>query len=72
MNGPDIGIGVEALGSNVRRAEVLRALEKKLLWLSSWMIHHANHIRPQPGRAESGRASGLLRVDRVRNGSFVF
>ena len=46
MNGPDIGIGVEALGSNVRRAEVLRALEKKLLWLSSWMIHHANHIRP--------------------------
>ena len=24
----------------------LRALERKLLWLSAWMIHHANHIRP--------------------------
>ncbi len=24
----------------------LRELEKKVLWLSSWMIHNANHIRP--------------------------
>ena len=24
----------------------LQALERKVLWLSSWMIHHANHIRP--------------------------
>ncbi len=24
----------------------LKALEHKVLWLSSWMIHHANHIRP--------------------------
>ena len=24
----------------------LKALEQKILWLSSWMIHHANHIRP--------------------------
>jgi pyruvate dehydrogenase E1 component len=24
----------------------LRALERKVLWLSSWIIHHANHIRP--------------------------
>ncbi len=29
-----------------RRLHVLKQLEKKLLWLSSWMIHHANHIRP--------------------------
>src|SRR5690242_9718181 len=26
---------------------MLRALEDKLLWLSSWMIHHANQIRPK-------------------------
>ncbi len=26
--------------------EMMSALEKKLLWLSSWMIHHANHVRP--------------------------
>ena len=25
----------------------LRALEQKVLWLSVWMIHHANHIRPK-------------------------
>jgi pyruvate dehydrogenase E1 component len=25
--------------------EILAALEKKVLWLSSWTIHHANHIR---------------------------
>jgi pyruvate dehydrogenase E1 component len=24
----------------------LRALEQKVLWLAVWMIHHANHIRP--------------------------
>jgi pyruvate dehydrogenase E1 component len=24
----------------------LAALERKVLWLSSWMIHHANHLRP--------------------------
>ncbi|MGA8194577.1 MAG: 1-deoxy-D-xylulose-5-phosphate synthase N-terminal domain-containing protein [Acetobacteraceae bacterium] len=28
------------------RAHVLKQVEKKLLWLSSWMIHNANHIRP--------------------------
>jgi pyruvate dehydrogenase E1 component len=25
---------------------MLGQIERKLLWLSSWMIHHANHIRP--------------------------
>ncbi|ESR26591.1 pyruvate dehydrogenase E1 component [Lutibaculum baratangense] len=24
----------------------LKAIERKLLWLSSWTIHHANHLRP--------------------------
>src|ERR1700760_2371859 len=28
------------------RLETLSALAKKVLWLSSWTIHHANHIRP--------------------------
>jgi pyruvate dehydrogenase E1 component len=26
--------------------DVLKALEQKILWLSTWMIHNANHIRP--------------------------
>jgi pyruvate dehydrogenase E1 component len=30
----------------VDRLTVLRALERKVLWLSTWMIHHANHLRP--------------------------
>src|SRR6059036_2020192 len=24
---------------------ILRELEKKVLWLASWTIHHANHVR---------------------------
>jgi pyruvate dehydrogenase E1 component len=30
-----------------RRLECLRALERKVLWLSTWMIHEANHVRPR-------------------------
>ncbi|HJQ61003.1 MAG TPA: transketolase [Vineibacter sp.] len=29
-----------------RRLRLLRELERKVLWLSAWTIHHANHIRP--------------------------
>jgi pyruvate dehydrogenase E1 component len=29
-----------------QRLRLLHELERKLLWLSAWMIHHANHIRP--------------------------
>ncbi|MGL4395918.1 MAG: transketolase-like TK C-terminal-containing protein [Hyphomicrobium sp.] len=28
------------------KLDILRALDQKVLWLSSWMIHNANHIRP--------------------------
>ena len=28
------------------RLDILNALTRKVLWLSSWTIHHANHIRP--------------------------
>jgi pyruvate dehydrogenase E1 component len=28
------------------RLACLREIERKVLWLSSWMIHNANHIRP--------------------------
>jgi pyruvate dehydrogenase E1 component len=39
--GPD-----QRLAQDPQRLRVLHALERKLLWLSAWMIHHANHIRP--------------------------
>jgi pyruvate dehydrogenase E1 component len=28
------------------RIRLLHQVERKLLWLSAWMIHHANHLRP--------------------------
>jgi pyruvate dehydrogenase E1 component len=28
------------------RIKILQELTRKVLWLASWMIHHANHIRP--------------------------
>lgn len=31
---------------DARRIALLHAIERKLLWLSAWMIHHANHVRP--------------------------
>lgn len=31
---------------DMRRLSHLRALERKALWLSTWMIHNANHLRP--------------------------
>ncbi|MCX7381191.1 MAG: transketolase [Alphaproteobacteria bacterium] len=32
--------------SDERAAHLLHQLERKLLWLSAWTIHNANHIRP--------------------------
>jgi pyruvate dehydrogenase E1 component len=34
------------MGEDAERRVVLRALERKVLWLSTWMIHNANHLRP--------------------------
>ncbi len=28
------------------RIEALTEIERRVLWLSTWMIHHANHVRP--------------------------
>ena len=32
--------------TDARRGALLHQIEKKLLWLSAWMIHNANHLRP--------------------------
>jgi pyruvate dehydrogenase E1 component len=29
------------------KLQCLEALERKVLWLAVWMVHHANHIRPK-------------------------
>ncbi len=37
---------IRPLGPELGKLETLAAVEQKLLWLSSWMIHNANHLRP--------------------------
>lgn len=36
------------------RIAAIEALATKSLWLASWMIHHANHIRPNPDGVKVG------------------
>src|SRR5204862_3762312 len=36
------------------RLAVLQAIEQKLLWLSSWTIHNANHLRPSRDQLKVG------------------
>lgn len=37
---------MDVLTETGRPAAILAELEKKVLWLSAWMIHNANHLRP--------------------------
>ena len=46
MNAPVSTIVQHATASADRRVHLLKQLERKLLWLSAWMIHNANHGRP--------------------------
>jgi len=43
MIAPD---GDAALSAPAGKLVYLKELEKRVLWLATWMIHHANHIRP--------------------------
>src|SRR5712672_3671443 len=38
--------GPEQVAEPQNKLASLRALERKVLWLSTWMIHNANHLRP--------------------------
>src|ERR1700759_2402748 len=42
----DRAIGGEQEAPPRDRIACLTALERKVLWLSAWMIHNANHLRP--------------------------
>ena len=42
MNAPAAGLPAPT----ATRLALLRQVERKLLWLSSWAIHNANHVRP--------------------------
>src|SRR5512144_2261217 len=45
MGRPAVDLGT-ARPEEAYRVRMLRALERKVLWLSTWMIHHANFVRP--------------------------
>ena len=34
------------MSRRAKRLALMHQIERKLLWLSSWMIHNANHVRP--------------------------
>src|SRR5437764_13086994 len=40
------GLGQEHQAETEGKLNCLTALERKVLWLSTWMIHNANHVRP--------------------------
>jgi pyruvate dehydrogenase E1 component len=46
MNATPDPRGLRPAEDPARRLKLLRAVERKLLWLSAWTIHNANHIRP--------------------------
>lgn len=37
----------------------LKTVEQRLFWLSHWMIHHANHIRPEVDAIKTGGHQAL-------------
>ena len=46
MSHPSIDLDTPLRVAGADRLTMLRAIERRILWLSTWMIHHANHIRP--------------------------
>ncbi len=37
---------IRPITQSLGKLDMLAQIERKLLWLASWMIHHANHVRP--------------------------
>ena len=43
--------------------DVLDAVQRRVLWLATAIVHHANRVRPEPQRHQGRRPPGLERVD---------
>ncbi len=43
--------------------EALESVERRVLWLATNIIHHANHVRPKDDDAEGRRPPGLVGLD---------
>ena len=46
MTHPPLDLDAPPRMTGPDRLTLLRAIERRVLWLSTWMIHHANHVRP--------------------------
>lgn len=47
--------GIDGMSTiTTRDLEMLQAIERRVLWLSTYMIHHANKIRPNPDGLKVG------------------
>ena len=44
---------------------VLDGVQKRVLWLAAAIVHHANHVRPEPLGREGRRPPGVERLDGV-------
>lgn len=49
------------------REKTLAQLERKTLWLSAWMIHHANHIRPKGALKVGGHQASCASMNAILN-----
>ena len=49
-----------------------KQLERKLLWLSAWMIHNANHIRPNRDGLKVGGHQASCASRHLHHGGAVF
>ncbi len=45
---------IRPLTQGLGKLDLLAEIERKLLWLAAWTIHHANHIHPNPDGMKTG------------------
>ncbi len=54
MADADVNITHELPAIDAQELDALKAIERRMLWLSTQMIHHANNVRPNPEKTKVG------------------
>src|SRR4029077_1288679 len=68
----DGGLGRERQAEPEDKLACLTALERKVLWLSTWMIHNANHLRPsRDGLKVGGHQASSASVATLMNALYL-
>jgi pyruvate dehydrogenase E1 component len=50
----DVNITNEPAAIDAAELDALKSIERRMLWLSTQMIHHANNVRPNPEKTKVG------------------